>query len=276
MRPGRIISTLGLLLALAMPATAQEPIRFSMMPRFYPEKIASMIRPLFVYLSGKTGMQFVDVPAKNNADFESRIRDGQIDIGFENPILYARISDVHEVALTASEGESSGLYRGIVLTQSGSSLKRLQDLKNKKIMTVGETSGGGYLSQKIALAEMGFNLDADCRIETAADNKQENVIIAVSIGEVEAGFVRESALRLADKYIQPGSIRVMGYGAWLPGWAFSMKRTFSEDKKRLIVNALLELKPEDPELKALEVKAFAPITDAYYEPLKKSLTPARQ
>jgi phosphonate transport system substrate-binding protein len=276
MRSGRLISALWLLLALAMPATAQpEPIRFSMMPRFYPEKIASMIGPLIVYLSGKTGLQFVDVPASNNADFESHIRGGQIDIGFENPILYARLSDVHEVALTASEGEGSGLYRGIVLTQSGSSLQRLQDLKNKNIMTVGETSGGGYLSQKIALAEMGIALDSDCRIETAADNKQENVIIAVSIGEVEAGFVRESALRLADKFIQPGSIRVMGYGAWLPGWALSMKKKFPEDKKRLIINALLELKSDDPVLKALEVTGFAPITDAYYEPLRKSLTPSK-
>jgi phosphonate transport system substrate-binding protein len=275
MRSGRLISALLLLLASAMPATAQESIRFSMMPRFYPEKIASMVRPLIEYLSSKTGMKFVDVPTKNNADFESRIRDGQIDIGFENPILYARISEVHEVALTASEGDDSGLYRGIVLTQPGSSLRRLQDLKNKNIMTVGETSGGGYLSQKIALAELGIDLDRDCRSETAADNKQENVIIAVSISEVEAGFVRESALRLADKYIQPGSIRVIGYGAWLPGWALSMKKKFPEDKKRLIINALLELKPDDPVLKALEVTGFAPITDAYYEPLRKSLTSSK-
>lgn len=271
MRSGRLFPALLLLLVLAMPAMAQEPIRLSMMPRFYPEKIASMIRPLIAYLSVKTGLQIVDVPAKNNADFESRIRDGQIDVGFENPILYARISDVHEVALTAAEGEGSGLYRGIVLTQPGSSLQRLQDLKNKNIMTVGETSGGGYLSQKIALAEMGTDLDRDCRLETAADNKQENVIIAVSIGEVDAGFVRESAMRLADKYIQPGSIRVMGYGAWLPGWALSMRKKFPEDKKRLIINALLELKTDDPVLKALEVTAFAPITDAYYEPVRKIL-----
>jgi phosphonate transport system substrate-binding protein len=179
------------------------------------------------------------------------------------------------VALTASEGEGSGLYRGIVLTQRGSRLQRLQDLKNKTIMTVGETSGGGYLSQKIALEEMGIDLGRDCRNETAADNKQENVIIAVSIGEVEAGFVRESALRLADKYIQPGSIRVIGYGAWLPGWALSMKKNFPEDKKRLIIHALIELKPDDPVMKALEVTGFTPITDAFYEPLKRSLTPSK-
>jgi phosphonate transport system substrate-binding protein len=256
----------------ALPAAAQDPIRVSMMPRFYPEKIASMIRPLIAYLSAKTGLSFIDVPTKNNADFEARIRDGQIDLGFENPILYVRISDVQEVVLTAAEGEGSGLYRGIVLTRPESPLRKLQELKNKSVMIVGETSGGGYLSQRIALAELGISLDRDCRLETAADNKQENVIIAVSIGEVEAGFVRESALRLADRYIQPGSIRVMGHGTWLPGWALSVKKKFPEDRKRLIINALLELNADDPVLKALEVTGFTPITDAYYEPLRKNLS----
>ena len=271
MKFDRVFAVVVILMCLAGPASAQDTVRFSMMPRFYPEKIASMVRPLLEYLAQKTGMKLVEVPTRSNADFEARLRDGQIDIGFENPILYARVSDVHDVVLMAAEGGGAGLYRGVVLTPAGSALQKLQDLRGKNVMIVGETSGGGYLSQRVALAELGIALDRDCRLETAADNKQENVIIAVSIGEVDAGFVRESALRLADRYIQPGSVRVIGYGAWLPGWALSVKKNFPETRKRQTVNALLELKSDDAVLKALEVTGFAPITDEYYLPLKKDL-----
>ena len=45
---------------------------------------------------------------------------------------------------------------------------------------------------------------------------------------------------ISDKYIQPGSIRVMGYGAWLPGWAFSMKRKFKETGLINLIHGILE------------------------------------
>lgn len=250
---------------------AEESYKMAMMPRYYPEKIAGMIQPLAKYLSQKTGIRVDLVPTKDNQDYENRIKEGQIDIGFSNPTLYARTSTSHEILAMASEPEGGLKYRGIIITRSYSPIRTFQDLKQKRILIVGQTSGGGYLSQLISLSGQGIDLEKDCSIEVAADNKQENVIIAVSIGEADAGFVRESAFHLADRYIQPGSIKILGYGDWIPGWALSVRKTLPADKKQAIKQAILELKRGDAVLKALEVTGFSPTDDTPFDGLRRIL-----
>lgn len=52
-------------------------------------------------------------------------------------------------------------------------------------------------------------------IGVAANNKQDNVIIAVSIGDADTEFIRDSVLHAADKYIPPGSVTLVAESAWL-------------------------------------------------------------
>ncbi|MCF6207051.1 MAG: PhnD/SsuA/transferrin family substrate-binding protein, partial [Sulfurovum sp.] len=140
-------------------------------------------------------------------------------------------------------------FRGIIIVRPDSGIKSVADLKDKQIMIVGKTSAGGYLSQKLTLQKQGIPLPGE-NMSEAADNRQENVIIAVSIGDVDAGFIRESALHKADKYIMPRSIKVLAPTAWLPNWAFSVNRNMPQAQKKALLNSLLALQKESIVLKA--------------------------
>ena len=254
--------------AFLVPARAED-YKLSMLPRYFPKKIRSMIDPLAEYLSQKTSLAIKPVLTKDFTEYENSIKNGDIAIGYQNPLVYAKVSKVHEVLAMAIKGAGGDKFRGIVIARPNSGIESIRDLRQKKIMIVGKTSAGGFLSQKITLSENGINTERDCVIEEASDNKQENVIISVSVGDVDAGFIRESALHVADKYIRPGSIMVVSNCAWLPNWAFSVNRNLPDEIKNKIKNAVLQLKKEDPVLKAMRLEGFRPASDRRYDILRK-------
>ncbi len=243
----------------------------SMLPRYYPKKIRAMIAPLAEYISQETGATVSPVLTTDFTEYENRLKSGEIEIGYENPLVYTKVSKTHEVLVMAVKGEGGNRFRGIIITRPDSDIHSLGDLKHKKIMIVGKTSAGGFLSQKLFLAENGVSVEKDCELEEASNNKQENVIISVSIGDADAGFIRESALHMADFYIQPGSIVVMTPCAWLPNWAVSVKRSLPDGVKADIKSALLSLDQNSKVLKAMNVTGFKPARDQEYDIIRNLL-----
>lgn len=250
-------------------ASAEEGYGFAMMPQFFPERIAQMTAPLVKYLEDGCGKKISNTSTKNNLEYESVIRKGSIDMAYQNPMVYNSISDIHEVVAVGVSHEGGDKYRGLIIVPSSSPVTELKELKGKFVMIVGKNTGGGYLSPKITLLESGIDVEKDMELVTAADNKQENVIMAVSLGDVDAGFIRESAFHTADDFIKPGSVRILAQCAWLPGWAFSVKKSLPQHEKAKIRNLLVNLSPESPVIKALGLKGFREADDSVYSPLKK-------
>jgi len=264
----KIVMLVCVLLGLLPGVASAESYKISILPRFYPEKLSAMMSPLVKYLHEETGYDIELVLTKDFKDYEARLGKGDIAIGFQNPLVYTRIAPQHQVVAMAQEnGEDR--FRGIVIVRPDGPVKRLKDLKGKRVMIVSETSVGGFLSQKLSLIEHEIPL-SELNLDIAADNRQENVIIAVSIGDVDAGFIREAALHVADKYIAPGSIRDIEKTAWLPGWALSLDRGMPEAARNKVTAALLKLQPGSPEMKALEMDRFVPAKDADYDATRKA------
>jgi phosphonate transport system substrate-binding protein len=265
----KFILLLALVLAGTPAAMAAEAYNISIMPRFYNDKLTAMMTPLIEYLHQETGLNIELVLATDNADYEKRLNRGEIAIGFGNPIVYVDTSAKHQVVAAAKElGEDR--FRGIVVVPPDSPIKELKDLRGKHVMITGKTSAGGFLSQKLSLMQAGIPL-SDLKLETAADNRQENVVIAVSIGDVDAGFVRESSFHVADKYIAPGSVKKLVETEWVPAWAFSVDNKVPEDTKAKIAAAVLKLPPGSPVLKALEIDQFVPAKDSDYDSIRRAL-----
>ena len=255
---------LWVLLAGAGPVAAGPTYTLSMLPRYFPEKLTAMISPLAQYLTRETGLTVQVMLTKNFEQYEDKIRDkDEIAIGYENPVVYLNVMEKHVVIAKAMKGEGGDRFRGIIITRPDSPIKTIADLPGKTVMIVGRTSAGGYLSQKLTLKEKGITLDED-KLVVAADNRQENVLIAVSVGDVDAGFIRESALHKADRYIVPNSIKVLATTAWLPNWALSVSRSMPAADRKKIQQALLALKKDGPVLKAMGLRGFKKATDDDY------------
>lgn len=265
-----ILRLMALALVLSADRAAATDYKISILPRYFPEKLTAMVTPLIDYLRQETGLPLELVLTKDFKEYEKRLKSGDITIGFENPVVYTRVTPEHQVvAMSREDGEDR--FRGIVIAPADSGIGQIGDLRGKRVIIVGETSAGGYLSQKLTLQESGIGL-SQLQLDTAADNRQENVIIAVSVGDAEAGFIRESALHVADRYIAPGSVKRVLETAWLPGWALSIDTRVPTDVRDKITEAVLKLPPGSPQLKALEVDGFVPAKDSDFDSIRAALT----
>ena len=267
LRPRRILCILFCLFAACSQAMAAYTV--SMLPRYSIEEIHRRITPLAGYLQSATGLSIRPILVPTFTRYEKLLASG-IDIGYENPYIYALASDKHQVIAMAEKGKDNDRFRGIIIVRADSPIQRLEDLRGKTISIVGFTSAGGYLSQKLTLEEHGLAVRKACRVEEAPDNKQENVILAVYTGDADAGFIRESALHRVDRYVPAAAIRVLAETAWLPNWALSVRRTMPAGDREKITRALLALPPDSPVLKALKIKRFRRADDAEYNSIRKA------
>lgn len=261
----KICCILFLLVSFNTGLVQAEEYNLSMLPRYFPEKLTAMITPLSAYLSRETGNSIKPILTDNFAQYEGEVLKGSIVIGYQNPLVYVNVSSRHEVLATAVKGKGGDRFRGIIISRPDSGITTIPDLKGKEIMIVSKTSAGGYLSQKLSLKESGIDVDNECKLSVAADNRQENVIISVSIGDVDAGFIRESALTKADQFIMPGSVKSVIDTAWLPNWAFSVNRAMPQQQKDDIRAAILKLNKESSALKAMELTSFKAASDSDYD-----------
>jgi phosphonate transport system substrate-binding protein len=257
-----------LTLLCAAPVLASEGYSLSMQPLFPPEQLTAMLTPLAEKLSAVTGMSIRPFLTANSAEYEAELLRGKIALGYQNPLLYVKVSDRHEVLATAVQGLSGNQLRGIVISRAQAEISKAADLKGKKIMFVSRSAADGFLSQKQTLHEAGLNIERDCQLLEAAENREENVIIAVSLGYVDAGFIGESALHKADKYIVPGSVVEVMKTAPLPNWALSVSRELPQEQKDSLRAALTQFAKEEPALKALGLSGFKAAADADYDPVR--------
>lgn len=265
----KICCILFLLMGFNTGLVQAEEYNLSMLPRYFPEKLTAMITPLSSYLSRETGNSIKPILTDNFAQYEGEVLKGSIAIGYQNPLVYVNVSSRHEVLATAVKGKGGDRFRGIIISRPDSGITSISDLKGKEVMIVSRTSAGGYLSQKLSLKESGIDMDRDCKLSVAADNRQENVIISVSIGDVDAGFIRESALTKADQFIMPGSVKSIIDTAWLPNWAFSVNRAMPQEQKDELRAAILKLDKESSALKAMELTSFKAATDSDYDVVRR-------
>jgi phosphonate transport system substrate-binding protein len=270
--PGRHIAiALAWLLICAFPLAAHAALTISITPRYAADVLLAQVTPLEDYLSNTLGEEINVRLARDLKEFESLIEDGSIDISVSNPTIYPRTSDAHEVIAMLSDPEDGPRLRGIIITRADSGIVSVEDLKGKTVIAVGPRSTGGYLSQKITLAEAGIDPDRDLVIERARDNKHENIVLSVYYGEADAGFIREDALHAVDQFVPPSQIHVIRRTAWMPNWALSVSRDLPDPVKQRIRHAVLSLKPGSPELEALNIQGFVEATDADYDIVRQAL-----
>lgn len=262
----------GLLTLLALTAgSAQADLTLSVTPRFSPDELLKQMTPLAERLTDALGEKVNIVLSSDFKGMEQDMRSGRVDIAYVNPIIYPLASEAHEALAIVSEGSGGEKLRGLVITRTDSDIVSPDDLKGRSGTIVSFKSVGGYLSQKVTLGKKGVDAQKDMQLQEAKDNKQENVALAVYLGETDTGFIREDALHIADKYVPPSQIRVILRGEWMPSWAISVKRSLPQKVKDTVRETVLGLKPGDEFLKRIDANGFVPGSDADYDVYRRAL-----
>ena len=256
---------------MLVPAVAAADLTMSITPRFSADVLLKRLTPLRDLLSDVLGQPIEIVLPKDFADYEKQVNAGVIDIGFTNPTIYPLTSGVHEALAMLDQKKGGDRLRGLIVTRADSDIVSVEDLVGREVVIVGRRSTGGYLSQKVSLAQVGINTVKDMKLQEARDNKQENALLSVYYGDADAAFIREDALNIADAFIPPSQLRVIRRTAWMPNWAIAVKRSMPQEMKEKIKATVTGLKPGAPELEALKAKGLVDAGDADWDVVREAL-----
>ena len=248
-----VISILFLSVSISI---ADKTYHFAVLPRFFPIVILERFGPLADYIADETGIDVEFAMPKNFSNHIDMVRKGKALLSYQNPVVYARVSEQVRPLAIASKGKQGTRFRGIIIVRSDSGIKSIADLKGRSVSIVSLQSAGGYISQKDFLIQNGISVEIDMIINEADGNKQENVIFDVYSKKSDAGFIRESALHRVDKVIEPEKIKVLVETSWLPNWVFTVHKSVSADVAVRIQEALLGLPAGGKVLKAAKLEGF--------------------
>lgn len=243
-------------------------MKVAILPLYSAITLFDRFDPLMRYLTRKTGYEFKLIIPKDFEDFFDIVKQGKVEFSYSNPYIYIQLADKGFLRAFANTilQQTGDIFRGIIITHKDSPIRTLNDLKGKKVMVVSYKSAGGFLAQKLFLYEN--NIDVSKDLSLIDGKRQEEVILNVYRKNVDAGFVRESALDVLEEEIDLGKIRILAKTPYIANWPFAATKNTDEKMIALVQRNLLELKGGEI-LRAAHLTGFKPASDKDFDTLRE-------
>ncbi len=245
-------------------------------------------QPLIDHLNATLQGQRIELEVMNYPELEQAIAEGRLDFVLTNPAHYVHmtfrngLSSPLATLIPIEHGHPLNGFGGVIIVrESRTDLKRLQDLKGRRIAAVFSGSLGGYQAQAMELQSVGIEVAKDAQLfETGMPH--DLVVKAVLTGEADAGFVRTgvleamakegaidlSQLKLLNPQPPPGFPFLLSTRLY-PEWPFAAMPHADQDLARSVAAALLAL-PRDGEVaRRIGIQGFTIPYD--YEPVRALL-----
>lgn len=220
--------------------------------------------PTMDYLAEKIpGSRFVAVPL-NLREFEAAVSRREIDFVITNPEHYILLETVHGVSRVATlvkreNGVLVNQFGGVIFTRADrDDIRKLEDVKGKRIASVDRSSFAAFLLQDDLLQEHDVDVDRDCQVDFLGF-PQDLSVRAVLDGRADVGFVRSSVLEAMAREgkIDLAQIRILhpsraGDFPFListglfPEWPFAAVPRVPIDIRNQVAAALLLMPPDAP------------------------------
>ena len=168
-----------LLLFSTSTSLAQQSFTMGVHPYKKPALLAEMFKPLIAYLEEEISATISFRSSKNYAAHMERIRNGDYDIFYMGPSLYAMISDSHpdKVRIAATVvNKGSPTFRGVVVAREDSSIASLADLKGKKVAFGDRSSTLSCYVPAYMLMEAGIFDTVEYKFVGSHDNVAKGVL----------------------------------------------------------------------------------------------------
>lgn len=234
------------------------------------------------YLSSETGQTVKLVPLLVSNILDAA-KNGEADILLANPLFTVIIKEKHNFNPIATLNETTGSqFAGVIIASRGSGITKGTDLKGKKVMSLKfKVAAGAYLFQAYHLYQQGIDVHKDFASFTEA-KKQDDIVLAVKAGLIDAGFIRSGQLESMEK---EGKIKIDEFvivdqrtdprfpfvhsTVLYPEWFFSTTAKMDQNLVARIKGALLKLKPENKAAKTADINGF--IEPLSLDGLKKAM-----
>ena len=235
-----------------------QAVTIGLLPLYSAIILHKRFTPLAAYLSEETGQDFRLVIPKDFEQFVSIVRSGGVDFAYQNPYVYLLLAEggyLRSLALTRSmePDRPRSVFRGVIIARTDGPIQEIQDIAGQEVMVVSRKSAGGYWFQKLFLDQKGLDLEKMARVKEG--KRHEDVILAVYRGEVQAGFVRESALSVVQDLVDMDQIRIVAATPYYPNWPFAVHQDTTGPLAAQVQQALIELTNEQV-LRSMDIEGF--------------------
>ena len=239
--------------------------------------------PLTRYLSEKVGVDFVFVPV-DTQDFEKRFKAGEFALAHTNSLLYIILRERYGLQLVASEkrGQFGSRTAGAIIARAGSGIKKLDDIRGKKMAFGPMLAPTGYLAEYDLMLRSGIDPERELGYYSIPSGsfKHEKAIYGVLYGkyDVAAAPVLDLEVMVREGKISPEDFVVLAQSPIVPYCTFGAAKGTDPEVVKKVRQALLELKPADSVstdgerlkvLKSAGIDGYEELLDSDYNPIRE-------
>lgn len=247
-------------------------------------KALQMWQPTADYLNQKiSGYDFKILPVSNDS-IDAALQSGTADFVLTNPAQYAELEAEYGISRIATlrNQRPGGAYTQfgalIIARADRTDISDLSSLKGKSFMAVHPRAFGGWWMAWREFKQVGINPQDDFSRLEFSGFPQDQIVLAVQDGRIDAGTVRTDVLERMEaegkinrddfKVISPRStpsFLLMHSTRLYPEWPFATTRTTSRELAQQVAISLLSLPPDSAVAQAASSKGWTIPLD--YQPV---------
>lgn len=235
------------------------------------------------YLSDATGKTVKIVPL-SPPKVLGAAKDGTVNFVLSHPAHTVALKEKQNATQLASLNKNSGSqFAGVIITRKDKNITKAEDLHGKRVMSLKfKAAAGAYIFQAYHLKQKGIDVHKDFALMKEG-KKQDDLVLAVKAGIIDAAFVRSGLLENMDKEKKiniddffvidarkDAALPLLHSTALYPEWYLSAMKNVAPDLAESVKMAALSMKPEMQASKTAKIKGFiAPLPlDPMTEALK--------
>ena len=169
---------------------AQQVLRVTAIPDESPTELSRKFAPLGKYLEGKLGMKVEWTPVTDYAAAVETLVNKKIDLAWFGGFTFVQSSvrsDGKTIPLVQREEDTA--FKSVFITNKGSGINTLEDLKGKTLSFGSQSSTSGHLMPRSYLLAAKINPDVDLK-RVSFSGAHDATIAAVASGKVDAEIGR--------------------------------------------------------------------------------------
>ncbi|MBV9928485.1 MAG: putative selenate ABC transporter substrate-binding protein [Acidobacteria bacterium] len=252
---------------------SQTTLRLSMIPTTDPGKMLRESQPLVDYLQRETGAKVELTIPTNYAAVVEAVGSDQVDIAHFGGFTYVQASARYGVTPLVQRDRDQN-FHSVFITQPGSNVNGLADLKGHTFAFGDVNSTSGHLMPEYFMRQSG--VDADVIAKAVYTGGHDATALAVSNRKVDAGALDELVFERMTKEgkLAPDSVRVFYTTPAFFDYLWAARKGLDPGLAESFAGALLKLdasKADDKKvLDILSATKYVKASDPDYEKLRQA------
>lgn len=254
-----------------------KPVRFGVLSIAQPSRIHLNWQPFADYMSKQLGRPIELVVPRGFGKMKKAISNGEVDFFYINSHVFYRLKDSGKAEAIAQMQNISGgtTSHSDFFVRSDSGIKKLDDIRGKKIAYVSPMGAGGYLAPRAQIYNSGVNGQSETR-EVFTKNLS-NSIYGVLLGDYDVATMCGVNYTLLSKKIDTGQLSIIASSDAYPENVVGARPDIPAELKQDFKNALLSMDDSEEgrtllqKMQSMKIKNFVAYDESIEAITKKLL-----